>query len=177
MRTVYLTIGFTGSGKSTFARNFIKDKPNVKIVSPDGFRQMFNSEYKYIVKLDDAITQSTFDAAKNLLVAGYDVVIDCGNLTKSLDRRGLWVQLPAEKFVAYVMPMDQPVNWYVERRMQKPHWAKVDFKEIVKNEMKAYESPTLDEFDKICHVSEKGEYIDENSHRKRCSKVFPTGRI
>lgn len=159
MRTVYMTVGYTGSGKSTFARNFIKDKPKVKIVSPDGFRKMFNGEYAYHAELDDVITESTFDAALNLISAGYDVVVDCGNLTKASDRRGKWKYLPADRFVAYVMPMHKSVDWYVERRMRSPHWDKVDWIKIVQNEMKAYEPPTEDEFDEIILVSETGEIL------------------
>ena len=159
MRTVYMTIGFTGSGKSTFAKNFIADKPKVKIVSPDGFRKMFNGTYKYLPELDDVITRCTFDAAFSLMCHGYDPVIDCGNLTKSFDRRGKWKHLKdlvlfPLKFVAFVMPMGKPVEWYVERRKQKPHWD-VDFEKIVKDEMKAYEPPTTDEFDEIVYVDEK----------------------
>lgn len=157
MRTVYMTIGYAGSGKSTFAINFIKDKPNVKIVSPDCFRKMFNGEYKYLTELENVITQSTFDAAKNLLEAGYDVIIDCGNLTKSDDRRGKWKQLPANVFIAFVMPADKSVELYVSRRCKNPHWLNVDCKQIVKNEMKAYEPPTLEEFDEIWNVNEYGE--------------------
>lgn len=152
MRTVYLTIGFTGSGKSTYARDFIKYHPKTKIVSPDGFRKMLNGEYKYLVELDDVITQSTFDTAKNLLEAGYDVIIDCGNLTKAEDRRGKWKQLPADKFVAFLMPIHNPVDWYVKRRKKNPHWNEVDWERIVEGEMRAFEPPTEDEFDEIIKI-------------------------
>ena len=154
MKTVYETIGLTGSGKSTWARYFIKDRPKIKIVSPDGFRSMLNGEYAYHVELDDVITQSTYDTAKNLLEAGYDVVIDCGNLTNASDRRGKWRQLPADKFIAVMMPMDKPVEWYVDRRKTNPHWP-VNVEQIVMNEMKAYEPPKLGEFDKIIHITAK----------------------
>ncbi len=40
--------------------------------------------------------------------------------------------------------------------MKNPHWEKVDWLSIVKNEMKAYEQPTLEEFDEIWHVNEDG---------------------
>ena len=160
MSTVYMTIGFSGSGKSTFARNFIKDKPKVKIVSPDGFRKMFNGEYKYLPELDDVITRCTYDAASLLLCNGYDVIIDCGNLQRSADRRALWKNgLSADRFVAVVMPMDNPVSWYVERRKRKPHWDMVDWEKIVEAEMKAYEPPTLDEFDEIWHTNEEGRIV------------------
>jgi predicted kinase len=155
MSTVYMTIGYTGSGKSTLAREFIKDKPKIKIVSPDGFRKMFNGEYAYLPELDDIISRCTFDLASILLWKGYDVIIDCGNLQRSADRRALWRKLNADKFIAFVMPLDKPVEWYVNRRKQNPHWDKVDWEQIVKNEMKAFEPPESDEFDEIIYVKER----------------------
>jgi predicted kinase len=154
MKTVFMTIGFSGSGKSTYAREYAKYHPDTKIVSPDGFRTMFNGEYKYLPEMDDVITQSTFDTAENLLQAGYNVIIDCGNLTKADDRRGKWKKLRANKFVAFLMPKHKPVDWYVKRRKKNPHWDKVDMTRIVENEMRAFEPPTLDEFDKIIKIKE-----------------------
>jgi len=164
MSTVYILIGFTGSGKSTFARKFAAEHPNTKIVSPDGFRIMFNGEYKYLPELDDVITQSTFNTAQKLLNAGYDVIIDCGNLQNAPDRRAKWKQLLNEnditrfdykplRFVAVMMPMDKPVGWYVERRMKNPHWP-VNVRQIIENEMKAYQPPDDDEFEEVIYIKE-----------------------
>jgi len=155
MKTVFMTIGFSGSGKSTYARDYVKIHPDTKIVSPDGFRKMFNGEYKYLPEMDDVITQSTFDAAENLLQAGYNVAIDCGNLTTADDRRGKWKKLRADKFVAFLMPIHKPVDWYVKRRKKNPHW-KVDIERIIEAEMKAYEKPTVEEFDEVWRISENG---------------------
>lgn len=148
-----MTIGFSGSGKSTYARDYVKYHPDTKIVSPDGFRTMFNGEYKYLPEMDDVITQSTFDAAENLLQAGYNVIIDCGNLTKADDRRGKWKNLHAGKFVAFLMPTHKPVDWYVKRRKRKPH-RKMDLVTLVETEMRAFEPPTKDEFDEIIKIKE-----------------------
>lgn len=153
MSTVYVLIGFSGSGKSTYARDYAKYHPDTKIVSPDGFRTMFNGEYKYLPEMDDVITQSTFDAAENLLQAGYNVIIDCGNLTTDDDRRGKWKKLHADKFVAFLMPTHKPVDWYVKRRKRKPH-RKMDLVSLVETEMRAFEPPTLEEFDEIIKVKE-----------------------
>ncbi len=153
-KSVYMTIGFTGSGKSFWARTFAKTHPRTKIVSPDTFRTMLNGTYKYLEELDDVITESCFDTAENLLNAGYDVIIDCGNLTKSDDRRGKWKKLPADKFVAVLMPVHQTVDWYVKRRKQNPHWNTMDIEKIVIAEMKAFEPPTEDEFDEIIKIKE-----------------------
>lgn len=153
MRTLYMTIGCLGSGKSTWAKKFIEDRPDTKIVSPDGFRSMFNGEYKYLAELDDIITQSCFDAARNLLDGGYDVIIDCGNITKAPDRRLKWKKLPANKFIAVVMPLRED-KWHVDNRLRKPHWDEVDWYKIIQGEKRAYTPPTEDEFDEIWTVDE-----------------------
>jgi predicted kinase len=98
------------------------------------------------------ITQSVFDTAENLLQAGYNVIIDCGNITKTDDRRGKWKKLHADKFVAFLMPTHRPVAWYVKRRKKNPHWDKVNFTTTIENEMRAFDFPTLDEFDEIIKV-------------------------
>ncbi|HIJ71131.1 MAG TPA: AAA family ATPase [Planctomycetes bacterium] len=153
MRIVYMTIGCIGSGKSTWARNFVKDKPKTKIVSPDAFRKMLNGEYEYHVEQDDIITESCFDTARHLLDAGYDVIIDCGNLTRASDRRSKWKKLPANKFIAVIMPQ-KDVEWHVNNRLKKPHWDNVDWHGIAKAEKAAYEAPADGEFDTIIHVKE-----------------------
>lgn len=153
MSTVFMMVGISGSGKSTYARDYVKYHPDTKIVSPDGFRKMFNGTYKYLPEMDDVITQSTFDTAENLLQAGYNVIIDCGNLTTDDDRRGKWKKLHADKFVAFLMPMHMPVSWYVKRRKRKPH-RKMDLVTLIETEMRAFECPTSEEFDEIVKIKE-----------------------
>lgn len=155
MNTLYIMIGYSGSGKSTWAKNFVKDKSRTVIVSPDAFRSMLHGDYEYRIELDEIITHSCYFIATQLL-AEYDVIIDCGNLTTSLDRRGLWKLLPAKKRIAIVMPMKKYPQWYVSRRMKKPHWERVDWLSVVKAEMKVYQPPTFDEFDEIVHIKEDG---------------------
>lgn len=155
MRTVFMMIGYTGSGKSTWAKQRAREDYGVKIVSPDAFRMMLNGTYAYHEELDSVITESCFDTARHCLDAGYDVIIDCGNLTKSEDRRKKWRGLPAERFIAVVMPMGHPPQWYVRRRMKAPHWTQVDWLGVVKREMKAYEPPEEGEFNEIWHIKEE----------------------
>lgn len=151
--TVYFLIGFLGSGKSTWAKKFVSEHLNTKIVSPDGFREMLNGGYKYIVELDDIITQSTFDTAKNLLSGGYDVIVDCGNLTDDPDRRGKWKLLPTDRFVAVLFPQ-RDVQWHVNNRLKKPHWEEVDWYKIAEGERRAFQPIEKKDFDEIIEVEE-----------------------
>ena len=47
-KTLYITIGLPGSGKSTFIRKFIVDKQNIVVISKDDIRLMLRPEkYTY----------------------------------------------------------------------------------------------------------------------------------
>jgi len=151
MTTVYMTIGFLGSGKSTWAREFAKEHLKTKIVCPDAFREMLNGEYKYLVELDDIITESVFETAKNLLQGGYDVIVDCGNLTNAPDRRGKWRRLKADKFVAVIFPQED-IEWHVQNRRNKPHWKDVDWLKIAQGERNAFEPINENDYDEIIRI-------------------------
>jgi len=148
--SIYLTIGFLGSGKSAWAKKFAADNPNAKIVSADSFREMFNGEYKYLVELDEIITESMVYAAKLLVACNYDVIIDCGNLTKG--RRSSWMSIPSVKKIAVMLPQ-KPAEWHIKNRLKKPHWD-VNWKRVVEGERKAFEPINEAEFDEIINVKE-----------------------
>lgn len=150
-KKILITIGLLGSGKSTWARQFAKEHPDTKIVCPDGFRLMLNGEYKYLPELDDIITASVFDTANNLLKAGYSVIIDCGNLQESADRRAKWRQLQADKYIAVVFPCRQK-EWHIKNRLEKPHWEGVDWGKIWENEKSALQPINEKEFDEVIKV-------------------------
>ncbi len=150
MNTVYMLHGMLGSGKSTWAKKYVKDHPDTKIVSADGFREMFNGEYAYIVELDDVITESMIAAADSLLAAGYNVIIDCGNLTK--ERRRPWMNLAGSK-IAVVMPCKE-LSWHVSNRLNKPHCCGKDWNAIAEGERKSLEPFPISDFDHVIHVEE-----------------------
>jgi len=149
-RCVYITIGLLGSGKSTWAKRFAKNRPNVKIVCPDSFRTMLNGEYKYLAELDDVITQSTYDTAFNLLWAGYDVIVDCGNLTNAPDRRKKWLELPA-RHIAVVFPV-RDRDWHIGNRGKDPH-CEADWGAIWDRERAAYEPVNNADYDEVALIN------------------------
>ncbi len=150
MATIYILHGFFGSGKSTWAKNFVKEHSGTKIVSGDGFRLMFNGEYKYVPELDNAITQSMADTIFNLLTDGYDVIVDCGNLTES--RRLPWLRIPA-KHIAVIFP-SKDKEWHIKNNVAKIHSDSWD--EVWESEHKSYE-PIMEHekfHDVVIHIEE-----------------------
>ncbi len=81
MRTLYLTIGVIGSGKSTWARKTVEDNKNTIIINRDSLRQMIYGKYHFIPKIESLIKEIVL---KNIDVAfknGFDIIVDETNLT------------------------------------------------------------------------------------------------
>jgi predicted kinase len=73
--TVILTIGLSGSGKSYWAKEYIKQHSNTKIVCKDDLRLMLdNGKYSkgnenFVLKIRDAIILAAIEESKNIIVA------------------------------------------------------------------------------------------------------------
>jgi predicted kinase len=75
MRTIYLTKGLPGSGKSTWAKGFVfTHEGSVKRVSKDDLRSMLDSSKwtgsneKFILRLRDHIVKETLRSGKHIIV-------------------------------------------------------------------------------------------------------------
>src|SRR5699024_2450497 len=96
MKKIILTVGCPGSGKSTWAREFIAKNPGYFNVNRDDYRQSImgheeRDEYKYSKKKEGIVTCMQFDAAKGILYGGDSVkgvIISDTNLNP--ERRLAW---------------------------------------------------------------------------------------
>jgi predicted kinase len=100
-RKVYLTIGLIASGKSTWAKQFVKNNPNTQRVSRDDFRFMttnytYTSENEKIVDIlyKNSIATLIFNTDK-------DIILDEQNLDK--DRR--------EKFKEWILSLSKNIKF------------------------------------------------------------------
>lgn len=77
MSKLYLPTGLIGTGKSTWARQFIR-VDSAKIVAGDNIRYMFagGKEYVYNESLEPIILDILFETTQTLLSHGYDVILD-----------------------------------------------------------------------------------------------------
>lgn len=72
---IILLQGLSGSGKTTWAKQYIKDNPNTKIVCKDDLRTMLdNSKYtksneKFVLKVRDLIILAAVEEGKDVIVA------------------------------------------------------------------------------------------------------------
>lgn len=79
MKEVIMTKGLPGSGKSTWAREYIKTNPGYKIICKDDLREMLDAgrhtkaNEKFVVKLRDELVNTA-------LFAGYSAIVADTNL-------------------------------------------------------------------------------------------------
>jgi predicted kinase len=83
MQSLYILIGFIGSGKSTWAREKVHAEPETVIISKDRIRDMIKAEYIYDEKLEPLVKQIAGNAIRSALNLGHDVIVDETHLTKN----------------------------------------------------------------------------------------------
>lgn len=80
MPKIILTKGLPASGKSTWAKAWVKEDPvNRKRVCRDDLRLMFH-DVRFDSKLEQCITMTTFSLIKEFIEYGYSIVVDETNL-------------------------------------------------------------------------------------------------
>lgn len=79
-KKVILTVGIPASGKSTWAKDFIKVNPDYVRINRDSYREMMQGRQMLDFKLENAITNMVLHDTKSCLDAGYNVIIDQTNL-------------------------------------------------------------------------------------------------
>lgn len=78
---IIFTKGMQASGKSTWAKNFIEQNPNYKRVCRDDLRHMV-SNYTFNKENEKLITHIERSTIQDILMAGYNLVIDKMNLNQ-----------------------------------------------------------------------------------------------
>lgn len=169
MSTVYVNIGFPGSGKSTYSKKFALDNEHVVIINRDAFRTMIKDKYTFNFRYEPFIKNATNRAIESALEYGLDIVVDETHIKK--DRRKEIIRVIRNYEATYGIINDKwsrtkIVYWWfaeneknIEYRMKdargydKSKWAMV-----INGMKKAFEPPEDDEgYDKIIKMNYKGE--------------------
>jgi predicted kinase len=145
-----------GSGKSTWARQFIKSCSDVKIVSGDDIRYMINGgEYYYSQQTEITVRDILYDSAHALLRHCYDIILDecyC-SLSREM-RQNVRIEFGDYEVIAVVFP-EKEMKDRIEDKVNKGLRGKsVTYWKRVFREMAAiYEPVAGDEnFDEILRV-------------------------
>jgi predicted kinase len=104
--TLYITVGLPGSGKSTYAKNFIKDK-EIEYLSSDSLRAVYGKD-----ETDQSVTSIVFGHIKKkvdeFLKDGKNVLVDATSVNRR--ERSDYINTAKKygaKVVAIVFKMDR----------------------------------------------------------------------
>ena len=151
MDTLYITVGLPGSGKSTYAKEFIKGK-DVEYLSSDELRAVYGKD-----ETDQTVTPIVFGHIKRkvdeFLKNGKNVLIDATNV--NLRERSNYINTAKKygvKVVALVFNMDR--QGLIDRNKKRgeqggrvvPDW-------VIDKMLNKYQNPDFNEgFDTIIYV-------------------------
>jgi len=106
MNTLYITVGLPGSGKSTYVKNFIKDK-DIEYLSSDSLRAVYGKD-----ETDQTVTSIVFGHIKRkvdeFLKDGKNVLVDATSVNRK--ERSDYINTAKKygaKVVAIVFKMDR----------------------------------------------------------------------
>lgn len=89
--TVYITCGLPGSGKTTWAREFIKKNPGTVRVCRDNLREMFCGEYRYDKEFEALVKRTAINTLDLSIKNRHNVIIDETNIKK--EKRADWIDI------------------------------------------------------------------------------------
>ena len=143
MNTLYITVGLPGSGKSTYVKNFIKDK-EIEYLSSDSLRAVYGKSEE-----DQTVTPLVFGHIKRkvdeFLKDGKNVLVDATSVNRS--ERSDYINSAKKygaKVVAIVFKMDR--QGLIDRNKKRgeqggrvvPDW-------VIDKMLAKFEEPSYDE--------------------------------
>lgn len=164
----YICCGLIGSGKSTWAQKKALTEGRMVIVNCDAFRSMLKGVYTYDKELEDVIRQASEHTVRLAGVAGYDVVIDETNISRS--KRQMWKDL---FYIEFAPDVEIICVWCTENkrnlelRMEDPRdVTREKWSEILEGMRNVFEPPDESEgFASIIKVGLDGQDQSENDQK------------
>ena len=141
--TLYIAVGLPGSGKSTYAKNFIKDK-DIEYLSSDSLRAVYGKD-----ETDQTVTSIVFGHIKRkvdeFLKDGKNVLVDATSVNRK--ERSDYIKTAKKygaKVVAIVFKMDR--QGLIDRNKKRgeqggrvvPDW-------VIDKMLNKFEEPSYDE--------------------------------
>ena len=143
MNTLYITVGLPGSGKSTYVKNFIKDK-DIEYLSSDSLRAVYGKSEE-----DQTVTPLVFGHIKRkvdeFLKDGKNVLVDATSVNRK--ERSDYINTAKKygaKVVAIVFKMDR--QGLIDRNKKRGEQGGREVPTFVIDKMLAkFEEPSYDE--------------------------------
>jgi predicted kinase len=117
VRKLICTVGIQGSGKSTWAREYLTTHPDCYRINGDELRLMANNT-QWSPKREKGILTIQEASVKALLASGYNVIWDNMNVSPSAKDRCIWVACEAEAEL-YWQRFETPLDTCIARDLAR----------------------------------------------------------
>jgi predicted kinase len=149
--TIYLAIGASGTGKSTYLKKLREDNPDIKSFSFDDLRHEWydKDDYGNAFKLSTAdkdFNKKAHAEFKRMIKKGGDIFVDNTNLTK--ERRKFYLDL-AKQHNYYTVGINMPVDVETIVARQKTRGDKNVKESAVRDQFARLEPGEASEFDEL----------------------------
>ena len=147
MSYVYLLCGLPGSGKSTWAKNTVKNDSSNKtvIVNKDMIREMLRGKYDYIPELENLVKMIAHISTWEALDRGYNVIIDECHVTAE-NRKRILTQFANKKDISVSVVYFTENKKNLEYRMRNSRgMSEEKWFDVIENMKKDFEEPTTNE--------------------------------
>jgi len=158
LQKVIITVGLPGSGKSSWARDYVHENHNTIIISRDKYREMFTGVYTYDDEIEKLVRACARQNRKTALEFGYDVIVDEVHITRAkraavkqyiTDELG---DMFCERLQFWIVEFI-PDKSHLDRRLKDPRGYDEERWRKVYNEMLADYEPVQDyEADKVIRI-------------------------
>lgn len=154
---LYLTVGCSGSGKTTWAVDFCK-KNNIVRLSSDELRGVIGGDESN-QEVSGQVFSELRHFVEHLLKQGYDVLVDATNCSKK----------SRSSFVEIARTLGKPIKtvcFFIDVEVAKKRnklRARVVPDHVIDRQFSNIEIPSVDEVDFIIFINEKGGTIAEIS--------------
>ena len=140
---VFILCGLPGSGKSTWAKTMVKNNSNIAVVNKDAIRFMLGGgNYVFNDSLEMAVKYIAIHCLVQMIVFGYNVIIDETNLTRA--KRKSWIN----HIINTEIDCNIDIVWFreteknLDNRMQDPRgYSREKWEEVISNMKKIFEPP------------------------------------
>ena len=146
--TLVIMCGIPGSGKSTYAKNFLTARSDIKYISRDEIRFSYLKDNDSYFKYEKIVYEDFCSLTKKYLEENYTVIADATFLNKKSRKMFLdKINIKPYKLIAKVI--NTPFETCVKRNAKREGRLRVPY-EVMVNMHESFEYPTVEEgFDKV----------------------------